>query len=296
MSGGLDRRRALIGAAMSLEVSSVFAAGETPKDEGEVGMKLAEIEKRVGGRIGVAALDTGNGKHVGRRAEERFAMCSTFKLSLAAAALKRVDDGKEKLDRQVAYGESDLLSYAPVTKQHVKEGAMTVSALCEAAILVSDNTAANLLLPTLGGPAGLTAYWRSLGDQTTRLDRSEPSLNSAIPGDERDTTTPSAMLATMRTLLLGEALGEASRERLKGWLRQAKTGLSLIRAGVPSGWTVGDKTGRGDNNAVNDIAILEPPGRAPLLLTIYTAEQTVANAQHEAAIAETARAAIDALL
>lgn len=293
MSGGLDRR-ALIGAALSLGVSSAFAAGETPNGEAE--MKLAAIEKRVGGRIGVAALDTGSGKRIGRRAEERFAMCSTFKLSLAAAVLKRVDDGKETLDRPVAYGERDLLSYAPVTKQHVKEGAMTVSALCEAAILVSDNTAANLLLPTLGGPAGLTVYWCSLGDQTTRLDRTEPSLNSAIPGDERDTTTPSAMLATMRSLLLGEALSQVSRERLEGWLRGAKTGLSLIRAGVSPGWIVGDKTGRGDNHAVNDIAILRPPGRAPLLVTIYTAEQTAANEQHEAAIAETARTAIEALL
>jgi beta-lactamase class A len=233
---------------------------------------------------------------VGRRADERFAMCSTFKLTLAAAVLKRVDDGKEKLDRLVPYGESDLLSYAPVTKQHVKEGAMTVSALCEAAVELSDNTAANLLLPALGGPAGLTAYWRSLGDQTSRLDRNEPSLNSAIPGDERDTTTPSAMLATMQTLLLGEALSQASRERLEGWLTETKTGLRLIRAGVAPGWSVGDKTGRGDNNAVNDIAILRPPGRAPLLMTIYTAEQNAANEQHEAAIAETARIVIEALL
>jgi beta-lactamase class A len=295
MHGRLDRRRVLVGAATSLVASSAFAAGETPR-ETEATTKLVAIETKVGGRIGVAALDTGSGKRIDRRADQRFPLCSTFKLLAAAAVLRRVDDGKEKLDRLVPYGESDLLSYAPVTKQHVSEGAMTLAALCEAAIEVSDNTAGNLLLATLGGPAGLTAYLRSIGDQTTRLDRTEPTLNTALPGDERDTTTPSAMLGSMQVLLLGKALSSGSRERLEGWLGETKTGAGLIRAGVPADWHVGDKTGRGDNNAWNDVAILRPPGRAPVLLTVYTVEQTAPDDLHKSAIADTVRIAIEALL
>ena len=295
MHGRLDRRSVTVGAAASLMASSAFAAGETPR-ETEAATKLAAIEAKVGGRIGIAALDTGSGKRIERRADQRFPLCSTFKLLAAAAVLRRVDDGKEKLDRLVPYGESDILSYAPVTKLHAKEGAMTLAAICEAAIEVSDNTAGNLLPATLGGPAGLTAYLRSIGDQTTRLDRTEPTLNTAIPGDERDTTTPFAMLATMQVLLLGEALSPGSRERLEGWLVETKTGTGLIRAGAPADWRVGDKTGRGDNNAWNDVAILRPPGRAPVLPAIYTVEQSAPDDMHKSAVADTTRIAIEALV
>src|SRR5438093_12455969 len=170
-------------------------------------------------------------------------MCSTFKFLAAAAVLKRVDNEEEKLDRFVSYGTKDILEYAPVTKAHLQDGGMTLGALCAAAIEQSDNTAGNLLLDAIGGPAGLTDFARSLGDQITRLDRKEPELNSAIPGDERDTTTPAAMCADMQRFVLGNVLSESSRHQLEDWLQHSETGALMIRAGVPKSWTVGEKTG-----------------------------------------------------
>ncbi len=166
--------------------------------------QIAAIEARVGGRIGVAALDTGSGRRLDYRADERFPMCSTFKFLAAAAVLKRVDEKQDQLDRFASYDAKDILEYAPVTKAHLKEGGMALGALCEAAIEQSDNTAGNLLLDAVGGPAGVTNFARSLGDQVTRLDRKEPDLNSAIPGDDRDTTTPGSMLADMTRILTGD--------------------------------------------------------------------------------------------
>ncbi len=251
--------------------------------------RIAAIEARIGGRIGVAAFDTGNSKHVDYRADERFAMCSTFKFLAAAAVLKRVDEKKEKLERFVPYGAKEILEYAPVTKEHLKDGGMTLGALCAAAIEQSDNTAGNLLLNAVGGPAGLTNFVRSLGDRVTRLDRFEPELNSAIPGDERDTTTPAAICSDMQRLLLGDALSEASRRQLEDWLQRNETGGAMIRAGVPKNWIIGDKTGRGSNGATNDIAIMRPPGRAPILLAIYSAGSTATANDRAAAIAEVAK-------
>jgi len=262
-------------------------------DEGAA--RLREIEMRVGGRLGVSAWQGGSEIRIQHRAEERFAMASTFKLLLAAAVLHRVEKGEEQMDRLVSYGQADLLEYAPVAKQHVKEGAMTVEALCAAVIEYSDNTAANLLLATMGGPEGLTAYVRSLGDKVTRFDRKEPELNTAIPGDPRDTTTPDAMLASMRTVLLGEALTAESRAKLDGWLTRNTTGAAMIRAGVPSGWRVGDKTGRGGNASTNDIAIIRPPEGAPILLCVYSTESKAPAEEREAAVAEVARLVLEAL-
>jgi beta-lactamase class A len=248
--------------------------------------QIAAIEERLGGRMGVAALDTGSGKRLDYRAEERFPMCSTFKFLAAAAVLKRVDEKQDQLDRFVSYDAKDILEYAPVTKAHLKEGGMTLGALCEAAIEQSDNTAGNLLLNAIGGPGGLTNFVRALGDRVTRLDRIEPELNSAIPGDERDTTTPAAISSNMQRLLLGDALSEASRRKLDDWLQRNETGGSMIRAGVPKTWSVGDKTGRGSNGATNDIAIMRPPGRAPILLAIYSVGSTATANDRAAAIAE----------
>ena len=248
--------------------------------------RIAAIETRIGGRIGVAAVDTSNDKHLDYRAEERFPMCSTFKFLATAAVLKRVDEKKERLERFVPYNAKDILEYAPVTKEHLKEGGMILGALCEAAIEQSDNTAGNLLLNAIGGPAGLTNFVRALGDRVTRLDRIEPELNSAIPGDERDTTTPAAISSDMQRLLLGDALSEASRRKLDDWLQRNETGGSMIRAGVPKTWSVGDKTGRGANGATNDIAIMRPPGRAPILLAIYSVGSTATANDRAAAIAE----------
>ena len=216
-------------------------------------------------------------------------MCSTFKFLAAAAVLKRVDEKKEKLDRFVSYGAKEILEYAPVTKEHLKDGGMTLGALCAAAIEQSDNTAGNLLLNAIGGPVNLTNFVRTLGDRVTRLDRIEPELNSAIPGDERDTTTPLAICSDMQKLLVGDVLSEASRRQLEDWLQRNETGGPMIRAGVPKNWIIGDKTGRGANGATNDIAIMRPPGRAPILLAIYSVGSTKTADDRAAAIAETAK-------
>ena len=261
-------------------------AASAASAENDPANRIAAIETRIGGRIGVAAVDTSNDKHLDYRAEERFPMCSTFKFLAAAAVLKRVDEKKEKLDRFVPYNAKDILEYAPVTREHLNEGGMTLGALCEAAIEQSDNTAGNLLLNAIGGPAGLTNFVRALGDRVTRLNRIEPELNSAIPGDERDTTTPAAISSDMQRLLLGDALSEASRRKLDDWLQRNETGGSMIRTGVPKTWSVGDKTGRGANGATNDIAIMRPPGRAPILLAIYSVGSTATVNDREAAMAE----------
>src|SRR6185437_9834074 len=258
------------------------------------GQRLAAIEARLGGRLGVAALDTQAGQRVEHRASERFPMCSTFKFLLVSAILSRVDAKQEKLDRFIHYTRTDLLDYAPITKAHVQEGGMTISALSAAAIEYSDNTAANLLLDVLGGPAAVTHYARTLGDSVTRLDRNEPTLNTAIPGDLRDTTTPSAMLTDIREILLeGQTLSSESRKQLEVWMIADTTGLTSLRAGLPSAWRVGDKTGSGKNGATNDIAICWPPNRAPILITAYFVGSSASDADRYAALAEVGRIVTD---
>jgi len=272
-----------------------FLAASAASGENDAATRMAAIETRIGGRIGAFALDTASNKHLDYRAEERFPMCSTFKFLAAAAVLKRVDEKKEKLERFVPYGAKEILEYAPVTKEHLKDGGMTLGALCAAAIEQSDNTAGNLLLNAIGGPTGLTNFVRTLGDRVTRLDRIEPDLNSAIPGDERDTTTPAAICSDMQRLLLGDALSEESRRQLEEWLQRNETGGSMIRAGVPKTWSVGDKTGRGANGATNDVAIVRPPGRAPILLAIYCVGSTAAANDRAAAIAEMTKLVAESL-
>jgi beta-lactamase class A len=233
---------------------------------------LRALEAREGGLLGVCVLDAKTGRVGGHRLDERFAMCSTFKLPLAAIVLREADRGRLDLDQVVHYTKQDLLSFAPVTSEHVHEG-MTIAALAEAAQLTSDNTAANLLLAQLGGPAGFTARLRELGDPHTRLDRTEPQLNLVVAGDERDTTTPRAMAQTLATLLAGEALSASSRERLLAWMARTTTGTKRIRAGLPPDWRAGDKTGtgmaEGMTDKYNDIAITFPPGRGPLIITAF---------------------------
>jgi beta-lactamase class A len=256
--------------------------------------RLADMEAREGGRLGVFVRDTGAGATIEHRADERFPMCSTFKLLAAAAALKRVDQGAERLDRKIAYGPSDLLEYAPVAKAHVAEGGMTVADLCAAAIDWSDNTAGNLILESIGGPSGFTEFARSLGDPVTRLDRNEPTLNESLPGDPRDTTSPRAMAGAMQKVLVGDALSGASRSQLQTWLIGDKVGDKRLRAGLPPSWRIGDKTGTGDRGSTNAVAIIWPPGRAPLIATVYytgsSASVDARNAVHKeigALIAET---------
>ena len=267
----------------------LLLAASTPGSTSDFANRILPIEERAGARIGVAALDTGTGKRLDYRSEERFPMCSTFKFLAAAAVLKRVDEGKENLERFIRYSSQDLLEYAPVTKAHLKDGGMTLAALCAAAIEQSDNTAGNLLLDVIGGPSGLTNFARSIGDQITGLDRKEPELNSAIPGDDRDTTTPASMLGDIRQLLVGNTLSASSRQQLQEWLQANETGAAMIRAGIPTNWIVGDKTGRGANGATNDVAIVHPPDRAPILLAIYCVGSTASANDRAAAVAEAAK-------
>ncbi len=222
--------------------------------------------------------------------DERFPLCSTFKLLAAGAVLARVDAGQESLERRIAYGPADLVDYSPPRKPRLGEGAMALGALCEAAITLSDNTAANLILAHLGGPAGLTRFLRSLSDSVTRLDRTEPTMNEALPGDPRDTTTPAAMLATTEALTLGAALTPASRAILVGWLRANRTGDTRLRAQLPEGWRVGDKTGSGERGTANDVGLLWPPDGAPILVAVYLTGTQAPPALRNATIAEVGRA------
>ena len=264
----MRRRDVLKGMALggaAIAAGRIAPAMAKPALDG-TGAQLAMLERRHGGRLGVAILDTGSGRREGYRDDERFLMCSTFKLLLASAVLQRVDAGKEKLDRRIVFGKDALLEYAPVAKQHVGPPGMTVAQLCEAAVTLSDNTAANLLVASIGGPSGVTGYARTLGDKLTHLDHVEPELNRHH-GDD-DTTTPWAMLEDMQRLLLGDALSPTSRAQLTRWLMGNKTGGDSLRAGLPPDWREGDKTGSG-RTANNDVAILWPPQRKPLLVTAY---------------------------
>ena len=263
--------------------SPIVARAQTPETPER---QIALVEHGTGGRLGVAAIDTGNGRRIEYRAFEAFPMCSTFKLLLVGDILARVDAGKERLDRTVPYGNHDLLDYAPVTKAHVADGGMTVRDLCIAAIEVSDNTAANLLLSTVGGPQGLNTFLRSIGDRITQLDRTEPSLNEAAIGDPRDTTTPHAMTKDAQKLVLGSVLSRQSRDLLVSWLVASKTGVAAIRAGIPVAWRAGDKTGSGERGTRNDVAIVWPPGRAPIVVAAYlTGATALTGEQRDQALA-----------
>lgn len=266
------------------------AGGADPAKAAQVEQRLAQIEARSGGRLGVALLDTGTGFHAGLRTGERFPMCSTFKLLAAGAVLTRTDRGQEDLERRIVFSNADLVPNSPATRQHTREltgdAGMSVAQLCKAALTLSDNTAANLLLESLGGPPAITAFARSLGDGITRLDRNEPTLNEAIPGDPRDTTTPLAMLADLRELMLGERLSAASRAQLATWLVANETGGERIRAKLPKDWRVGDKTGTGERGTANDVAIVWPPGRSPILVAVYPTGTSGDAARANAAIAD----------
>lgn len=249
---------------------------------------FAALERRLeGGRLGVHAA---NGKAgLSYRASERFPMCSTFKTLLAAHVLARVDAGQERLDRMIAYGPADMVPHAPVTGAHLAEGQLSVEALCAAIIQLSDNPAANILMKTLGGPAGLTAWLRTVGDDVSRLDRWETELNSSIPGDPRDTTTPAAMTRICTTLLQGDVLTPASRARLAGWLEGTTTGARRLRANLPEGWRAGDKTGTGDNGSTNDVAVFWPPSGGMIVAAAYVTATKVPMAVREEVLAEVGR-------
>jgi len=274
---------------------------QKPKDKMDaIAKRLAALEQQAGGRLGVCFRDAQSGRITGHRVDERFAMCSTFKWPMSAVVLKAVDDGKLTLDRRVPYGQADLIPNSPVTSKSVGEGALTVAELIEATITTSDNAAANLLLPLIGGPDAVTQQFRAWGDPVTRLDRHEPELNHVGPEEERDTTTPAAMATLLDTVLLGDALSPRSRTRLVDWGVATTTGTHRLRAGIPEGWRFGHKTGTatptGMMNKYNDVAIAFPPQGAPLLITAYY-EGPVATRdmrpQDEAVLASVARLAVE---
>ncbi|WP_018239115.1 class A beta-lactamase [Ensifer sp. BR816] len=273
---------ALLYPALMVPAPTMAAAGT----DDDVTSRLAALEKRTGGRLGVAVLDTETNISFGHRQTERFAMCSTFKALAAACALARVDRGEEKLERRITFGKDVLLPHSPVTEKYAGGNGMTVAELCDAAITISDNAAANLLLESFGGPAGLTAWLRSIGDKTTRLDRTEPDLNEAKFGDPRDTTTPAAMLETLGKLAFGSVLSEGSRQQLVEWMVANTTGDARLRAGLPGDWRIGDKTGTSSTGAVSDIAFAVPKGRGPILISVYTGEATVKPAELNPVFAE----------
>jgi beta-lactamase class A len=233
--------------------------------------KLTKLERANGGRLGVVVLDTATGERCGIHSDERFAMCSTFKFLLVAAVLQRVDHHQEKVDRSIAIPPKPLIGNSPLTEPHAG-GTMTVAQLCEAALIRSDNTAANLLLETIGGPSGITKFCRSIGDEVTRLDRTETSLNEAKPGEPRDTTTPSAMADDLNKIALGNVLSPAARGQLTVWMQSNQTGIDKLRAGVPTSWRVADKTGSNGETTTNDIAVFWPTGRKPMVVTAYITE------------------------
>ena len=250
-------RRSLAGLALLAAAPALGRAAPALRLDAAV----RAAEAATGGRVGLTVHDTATGRRFSYRGGERFPMASTFKALLAGAILQRVDRGADSLDRAIPIAAADIVSNSPVSLRHVGSTA-TVGELAEATVIYSDNTAANLLLPAVGGPAGFTAFLRRIGDPVTRLDRFETIMSEATPGDPRDTTTPDAMAANFERLVLGKVLTPASRERLTRWLIANTTGDTRLRAGIPTGWKVGDKTGTGGHGTVNDIAVVWPPRAA----------------------------------
>lgn len=272
-------RRSLIAATGTLGLATLAS----PAAAFQAGQSIFDVlERDARGRLGIAVLDTANGHRLFWHGEERFALCSTFKVALAADVLLKAERGNLPLDRRVSFSQRDVLEYAPVVKANLAQGAMTVEDLAKAAVELSDNSAANLLLAQIGGPSGLTRFLREQGDQVTRLDRTEPELNDVHGDDQRDTTTPGAMIALMQDLLLGNVLGPASREKLIGWMVDCKTGDDRLRAGLPQNWRVGDKTGTSGDGKFNDVAIAFPPGRKPVLIACYLDAPDLTGAQANA--------------
>lgn len=281
------RRREFIGVGAAASIAPALAVGAPSSP-------FAELEARSGGALGVFAEDLITGRTVTNRADERFPLCSSFKCLAAGQVLARVDRGEDRLDRFIKYGAADLMSYAPTAKAHLGEGGLTLGALCEAAVCLSDNTAANLILDAIDGPAGLTRWLRSIGDPVTRLDHKEPELNRVPVGAETDTTSPRAMAASVRKLLLGDVLASQSRARLLAWMGDCKTGDHRIRAGAP-GWRVADKTGTYDA-CCNDVAYLRHATGRQVMLALYLKNANrLDDAGREAVLAEATRIALSAL-
>lgn len=292
----MDRRSFLWASGCMVVGVTALAAAKSIVFPMEAKLRAAVIaaEKASGGKLGVAVLDVASGAEFAYRGDERFPMCSTFKLALVAAILYRADHNLENLERRIPVVEADILSTSPFTKTRAGAEA-TIKELCRATIIFSDNSAANLLLPAIGGPQGLTEALRKLGDAVTRLDRNEPTMSSCTPGDPRDTTTPVAMANLVRRILFSDMLRDETRKQLESWLLGAETGLHRIRAGVPASWRVADKTGSGGYGTTNDVAILWPPGKTPLIVASYLTQSDRPAAEREAVHASIAHAIAGAI-
>ncbi|MTJ93634.1 MAG: class A beta-lactamase [Desulfovibrio sp.] len=288
-------RRHVLAALCALPLSVLLeplapASGAAPIQNEALQNGLARLEAASGGRLGVAARQAAGGKILGYRGDERFPMCSTFKTMAAAAILR---DKPQILNQRIHYTRGDIQPWSPITEKHLEDG-LTVAELCAAMLQHSDNTAANLVLAQLDGPQGLTAFARSLGDATFRLDRWEVELNSAIAGDERDTTTPLAMSSTLQGLLCGQLLPAPARKQLVNWMLDCATGADRIPAGAPSGWQVAHKTGSGENGTANDTGLLLPSDRAekkenPLVVTVYLTGSKLPSTENDKIIAAATR-------
>jgi beta-lactamase class A len=290
-------RRALLRAlGMATVVAGLPGCATRAAQVDTAGAAFADLERSAGGRLGVFALDTGSGRTTGLRADERFGLCSTFKLPLAAAVLREADAGRLSLDTVIAYSADDMVPHAPVTQRHLAAGGMTIEALAEAAQTTSDNVAANLLIARLGGPQRVTALFRAMGDPQTRLDRYETQMNFVPPGEVRDTTTPRAMTTGVAKIMTGTVLSAESRARLQRWMIATETGKRRLRAGLPTDWIAGDKTGTalaaGMPNKHNDVAVIWPPQRAPVVVAAYyeaPGEFDTMRAQDDAVLAQAGR-------
>lgn len=267
----------------------VLSSSTVSGDGDEMISQIRKIEARLKARAGVYARDTTTGKTWSYKSDERFPMCSTFKTLACAALLYRVDKGEDRLDRLIPISRQDIVSYSPVTELKVGSS-MPLLDLCAATMKLSDNTAANLILDAIGGPASLTAFIRMTGDEITRLDRRETDLNEGTPGDARDTTTPLAMARTVEKLVLGEILSPESRQQLKNWMIANEVADKLVRAGVPADWTVADRSGAGGNGSRAIVAIMWPPNAGPIIAAIYLTETAASFDERNAAIAEISRA------
>lgn len=296
VSGGMARQQALrrTGHCLTALFLALCAVQALPAAAAEnpVADAARQAEKRLGARVGLAVLDTGSGERWSYRARERFPMASTFKVLACGALLARSDAGGEDRNRRVPIARSDLVTYSPVAKGWVGQE-VTLDALCAATLRTSDNTAANKVLEALGGPASVTAFLRSIGDPVTRLDRWETELNEAAPGDERDTTTPAAMVNALQALLLGDALSPSAQQALTAWLVDNEVGGPLLRAGIPADWRIGDRTGAGGHGTRGVVAIIWPPERAPLIAAVYITQTEASMAHRNEAIASIGRALAD---
>lgn len=295
----LTRRDLLLTSIAASSLLAIPASAKPVARRFDAAERLQALEKG-NARLGVCLLDTVTGEVSGNRIDERFAMCSSFKLAMVAACLREADKGRLNLDEILPYSEADLLPWAPVTGKHVAEGGLSIATLAQAAQERSDGVAANLLVKRLGGPAAVTAKLREMGDTVTRLDRYEPDLGMVLSADTRDTTSPLAYAQLVSQILTGTILQENSRKQLLQWTRNTVTGAARLRAGLPTEWRTGNKTGTGRDagttNKCNDVAITFPPGKNPIVIAAYfdSGEYTEKiEARHEAVLAEVGKIAAE---